>query len=232
VIKKRIVRTMSNIHIRIKEARMAKGLSQTQLAKMVGVSATSVQLWEDEGEAGTAPKRTRMPLVAEILGVTVAWLHLGVDTVPPSGGIGLAEDFDSAYTHQRIMMYDIDLSAGKGNAQWVARDTEEPLLIRNVWFKSKNLMPDDLRAIRFKGNSMVPHLENNDIVMININDTELVDDEIYAINYNDNFFIKRLRQTGDGIDLISSNSDYETIKVSYRQADTLEILGKKVWRCG
>jgi phage repressor protein C with HTH and peptisase S24 domain len=223
---------MSNIHIRIREARMAKGLSQSQLAELVGVSPTSVQLWEDEGEEGTAPKRTRMPLVAEILGVTVAWLQLGVDPVPPSGGIGLAEDFDSTYTHQRIMMYDLDLSAGKGNAQWVARDTEEPLLIRNMWFRAKNLSPNDLRAMRVKGNSMSPHLENEDIVMININDTELVDDAVYAIVYNGHFFIKRLRQTGDSIELISSNSDYETISIPNNQADKLVILGKKVWRCG
>lgn len=223
---------MSNIHIRIRKARIAKGLSQTQLAEMVGVSPTSVQLWENEDETGTAPKRTRMPLVAKTLGVTVAWLQLGEDPIPPEGGIGLAEDFDSTYTHQRVRMYDLDLSAGKGNAQWVVRDTEEPLLIRNVWFRTKNLLPSDLRAMRVKGNSMSPHLENNDIVMININDTELVDDEVYAIIYNNHFFIKKLRQTGDGVDLISSNSDYETISVPNSHADKLVILGKKVWRCG
>ncbi|PIT19889.1 XRE family transcriptional regulator [Snodgrassella communis] len=224
---------MSNIHIRIKKARIAKGLTQAQFAAKLSLSPTAIQLWENDDETeATAPKRTRMEDVAKVLGVTVAWLLCGEEFIPPKDGVAFTENFDSTRTHKQIMMCDFDLSAGKGNARWVIREAEVPLLIRNVWFKSENLIPSDLRAVRFKGNSMVPHLENNDIVMININDIELVDDEIYAIVYKNNFFIKRLRQTGDGIDLISSNSDYETIKVSYSQANTLEILGRKVWRCG
>lgn len=224
---------MSTIHSRIKQARLAKGLTQAELAEMLNLSTTAIQLWENEDETkATAPQRKRLPEVAELLGVTVTWLQLGDSLIPPVGGIGLAEEFDASHTHKKIMMYDLDLSAGKGNAQWVLRECEEPLLIRNNWFKSKNLIPSDLRAMRVKGNSMAPHLENNDIVMININDTEPVDDEIYAVVYNDRFFIKRVRITGDGIDLISSNIDYETIKVPNTKADQFVILGKKVWRCG
>lgn len=224
---------MSTIHSRIKQARLAKGLTQAELAEMLNLSTTAIQLWENEDETkATAPQRKRLEKVANILGVSVMWLQLGDSLIPPEGGVGFAEDFDASNTHKKIMMYDLDLSAGKGNAQWVLRESEEPLLIRNNWFKSKNLVPSDLRAMRVKGNSMAPHLENDDIVMININDIEPVDDEIYAIVYNDRFFIKRLRMTGDGIDLISSNSDYETIKVSNSKADQLIILGRKVWRCG
>lgn len=86
--------------------------------------------------------------------------------------------------------------------------------------------------MRVKGNSMALNLENNDIVMINTNDVEPVDGETYAIIYNKHFFIRQIRQTVDGINLISSNGDYETIKISYNHLDNFIILGKKVWRCG
>lgn len=119
------------------------------------------------------------------------------------------------------------------NIKWILSEFEEPLLINNNWFKSKNLIPDDLRAMHVKGNSMAPNLENNDIVMINTNDVEPVDGETYAIIYNKHFFIRQIRQTVvDGINLISSNGDYETIKISYNHLDNFIILGKKVWRCG
>lgn len=109
---------------------------------------------------------------------------------------------------------------------------EDPILIRNAWFEYKNLLASDLLAMRVKGNSMSPHLENEDIVLININDIETVDDEIYAVVYNGRFFIKKIRHTGAGIDLISLNRDYETIKVLNSDAHSLAVLGKKVWRGG
>jgi DNA-binding XRE family transcriptional regulator len=43
-----------SIHSRIKERRMARKMSRSELAEAVGVSWQSVQLWETEGK--TAPK--------------------------------------------------------------------------------------------------------------------------------------------------------------------------------
>lgn len=67
------------IHDRIKERRLAMGLgSHRALADLVGVSWQTVQLWEKEG--GTAPNRSRIEKVAQVLGVTPEWLQHGVDT--------------------------------------------------------------------------------------------------------------------------------------------------------
>jgi transcriptional regulator with XRE-family HTH domain len=69
-----------SIHSRIKERRLALGLSShSALAALVGVSWQTVQLWEKEG--GTAPNRSRLPVVAEVLGVTPEWLISG-DKLP------------------------------------------------------------------------------------------------------------------------------------------------------
>lgn len=224
---------MSNIHRRIKEARLSKGLTQAQLAEMLNLSTTAIQLWENNDQAkATAPKRKRLDEVSKILGVSVSWLQFGQSLVAPAATTGLVNDINSSYTHKKIMIYNLDLSAGSGNAQWVLSEPDEPLLIRNSWFKSKNFLSSDLRAMRVKDNSMSPHLENNDIVIINIKDIDPIDGEIYAVIYNDRFFIKRLKQTGEGIHLISSNSDYEPIKVFNADTDKFQILGRKVWRGG
>lgn len=55
---------------RIKELRVRLGMSQSDLARQLGVSAQSVQQWEKPD--GTAPKRARLASVAEALGVTVS----------------------------------------------------------------------------------------------------------------------------------------------------------------
>ncbi|KES10680.1 putative transcriptional regulator [Snodgrassella alvi SCGC AB-598-O02] len=224
---------MSTIHSRIKQARLAKGITQAELAEMLNLSTTAIQLWENEDESkATAPQRKRLETVANILDVSVMWLQLGDNPLFSEGGAGLAKDSNASNTHNKIMMYDLDITADKNNAKWVLIKSEEPLFIGNSWLKSKNLIPSELRALRVKGNSMSPHLEKDDIVIININDIEPIDDEIYAVVYNNRFFIRRIRITGDSIDLISLNSDYETIKVSNIKTDQLIILGKKVWRCG
>jgi transcriptional regulator with XRE-family HTH domain len=80
---------MTTVHSRIKEARLKLGLSQEKFADEVGVSRQAVQQWETEPDPAnpevksTAPKRTLMPQVAKILGVSVAYLATGKDA---SGG--------------------------------------------------------------------------------------------------------------------------------------------------
>ena len=71
-----------SIHKRIRERRLAKGLKSHQaLAELVGVAWQTVQQWEKDG--GTAPNRSRIDKVAEVLGVTVEWLRTGQGSAEP-----------------------------------------------------------------------------------------------------------------------------------------------------
>lgn len=67
-----------NVHARIKARREALGLTMEELAARVGVSWQTVQQWE----RNTAPKRTRMPQVAVVLGTTPDYLLFGRGPVP------------------------------------------------------------------------------------------------------------------------------------------------------
>lgn len=222
---------MSSIHTRIKQARLDKRMTLSELGEAVGVSAQAAQQWENE-KGGTIPRPNRLHSIAKALGVTDAWLQLGESLIPAAGGILPDDEVDVSLTHKEIPMYDIQLSAGNGNANWVILENENPLVFRNGWFVAKRLSPSSLRAMRVKGNSMTPFLENMDTVVIDIDDTEIIDDEIYAVVYKEKFFIKKIRQTGDGVLLISSNPDYDPILVKTEEADKFQILGKKVWRGG
>lgn len=61
-----------DIHQKLKSARERARLSQSDLARKLGVKPQSVQQWEAPN--GTAPSRKRLEEVAKILGVTVAEL--------------------------------------------------------------------------------------------------------------------------------------------------------------
>lgn len=76
---------------RIKLAREKKGWTQTELAKQVGVTAQSVQQWEDP-EAGARPRPSRLKTVAKALGVTESWLLcLSGDVTPLTDNLDLDE---------------------------------------------------------------------------------------------------------------------------------------------
>ena len=60
----------------IREAREAKGWSQSELARRLGVSSSTVQLWESNK---TAPKRFRWPGITAELGLSLRDLALDGD---------------------------------------------------------------------------------------------------------------------------------------------------------
>jgi len=67
--KKKAVRA---IHARITELRLAHGWTQTEFAAKVGVDKTRVWHWEN---GDTAPSGRIMPIVADVLGVTIDELY-------------------------------------------------------------------------------------------------------------------------------------------------------------
>ena len=69
-----------NIHQKIKAAREAKELSQSELARKLGVKPQTVQQWEGTDKKATAPRRSRLKAVADKLGVSPAYL---VDDAAP-----------------------------------------------------------------------------------------------------------------------------------------------------
>jgi transcriptional regulator with XRE-family HTH domain len=73
---------------RIREARRAAGLSQSQLADLMKVTRSACSQWEVEG--GTAPRGHRFERLAAILNVTVEWLATGEGD--PQKGFGTGDD--------------------------------------------------------------------------------------------------------------------------------------------
>ncbi|WP_207233582.1 LexA family transcriptional regulator [Salinicola tamaricis] len=66
-----------NFANRLRHAREASGLSQSELARRLGVRQQSVQLWESTGERATTPRAKRIKELAAILETPEEWLFLG-----------------------------------------------------------------------------------------------------------------------------------------------------------
>ena len=224
---------MTTFGERLAKLRESKNLSQAKLAKMAGVPQSTIA----QIETGRNKSTKKIIELAEILDTTPNYLLNGVkdlSVVPVSSEIGSYSDknISDKGAYVKIPHYDISLSAGIGNATWIVRDNPDKLLFRESWLQRKGLNESSLKAMYVRGESMEPLLYDMDTILLDINDIEIVDGSVYAIIFKNRLYIKELRNSEDGIDIISYHRDYETMHVTQETYDQFKVLGKMVWRGG
>lgn len=80
---------------------------------------------------------------------------------------------------------------------------------------------------------MEPYLETGDTVPIDMGQTSIVDNKVYAIEHSGEVRIKRLSKTFSGGMLIrSDNSRYPDEQLTPEQAAQLRVIGVCCWRGG
>lgn len=224
---------------RLNEAMKDNGVTPGELAAACGVKVQAVYQWQ----SGKTKKLDGSNLLnaARRLGVRPEWLSTGSGRkqadhaeIPHGAAVAVHDgpaDLD-AEDYVWIDRYDVRLSAGSGNADWVVNE-KDPISFRRAWFAQRRLPPDACKALYVRGRSMEPKLEDWDTVMINTADThDLVDGDIYAVAYRGALYIKTLERTGTGIRLKSENPAFESIEIQGDDLQKLTILGRKVWRAG
>lgn len=63
--------------------RLTPKMSKVALAAKMGVTKQAVQAWEDPGEKGRRPDSNKLPKLARVLKVPIAWLLEGDGAPPP-----------------------------------------------------------------------------------------------------------------------------------------------------
>lgn len=106
-----------------------------------------------------------------------------------------------------------------------------PIFFRRDYLESRGWRSDRLFAMKVMGDSMEPSLFDGDLVVINSADTEPIDGEVFAVNYEGQAVIKRLRRDSGEWWLDSDNTrhkpkrcDEHAIivgKVCYKQSEKI-----------
>ena len=225
---------MTTFGERLTKLRESKNLSQAKLAQMAGVPQSTIA----QIETGRNKSTKKIIELAEALDTTPNYLLNGVkdlSAVPLSSEIGSYSDkniSNNIGAYVKIPYFDMSLSADMGNATWIVRDTDDKLLFRESWLQSKGLDESSLKAMYVRGESMEPLLYDMDTILLDINDLEIIDGSVYAIIYKNRLYIKELRNSENGIDIISYHRDYETMQVTQETYAQFKVLGKMVWRGG
>jgi len=100
------------------------------------------------------------------------------------------------------------LSAGaSGFAVDYVDDDMAPIVFQRQWFDRHGYTPSELLATKVANDSMEPGLYHGDTVIINTGDTNIVDGEVFAMNYEGELVIKRMVRDASQWWLASDNPD-------------------------
>ncbi len=202
------------------------------LAASSGIKKTKIQ----EIISGPNFKTTNLELtkIANVLGVRLEWLLTGEEPMNPPVKVhayeidayeNLSEVSDD---HTTIPLYDVNLSAGDGAAGYEFVETKYRLPFRIDWLQSENVKKENVKMMRVKGNSMYPILGDGDKVLIDVSDTTVQNNRVYALIVGDELFVKRLRKTyNGGLEIISENSDeFDKITIPPEDLGYVHIIGR------
>ncbi|WP_188379923.1 S24 family peptidase [Oxalicibacterium faecigallinarum] len=96
------------------------------------------------------------------------------------------------------------------------------------WLGSHGLDSRSLAAMQIRGDSNAPTIGDGDIVLIDIQATDIEDDKIYVIQDAGNLLVRRLQlEPGDKVRTLCDNPSHREFEVA---RSSLEIVGRLVWR--
>lgn len=206
---------------RIAELLLAKnGGNQSELARHIGVSPQAVQQWL-AGE--TSPRGKNLEKLAEFLGVSPAELQYGS---PTPGAI----DLDAHPDLVPVKRVKFKLNAGvSGFAIELDTGDATPVFFRKDWIDRNGFDADKLFAFRVAGASMEPSLWDGDLVVVDTNDANPTDGDVFAVNYEGEMVIKRLRRDGGEWWAASDNADQRRFAPKRCNGESL-VIGRVVYK--
>ncbi|KZC83290.1 hypothetical protein AYR46_01535 [Sphingobium yanoikuyae] len=202
-----------------------KGLTQSELARRVGVSPTAI--WKLMNEPAQGSKHTHK--IARELDTTAEYLMGETDDAGMSRQLVAAAQPVVEIDEDLVEIDSIDLKYGMGGT-FLDTDHIEVAKVKfsRSWISQFTSSPPHmLCSTRGAGDSMMPTIHDQDVVIIDRSQTRPeMGDKIWAIVYSGWGMIKRLRAQPDGTIRISS--DNQLIRDDFASDGDLFIVGRVV----
>jgi phage repressor protein C with HTH and peptisase S24 domain len=221
---------MNTLAERLAWARTQKNLSQAALAKLSGVSQSTI----GNLESGLRLSARRLAHIAETLEVSALWLAEGIGS--PTSEQSYAEVVvRDSNEHKKVPVRRVELRLSAGVTGFQAQPDFSyggTFMVDEDWILENGYVRERLIAIRVKGESMEPALYDGDTVVINTLDTLPSDGVVFAVNYEGEALVKRLVRDAGQWWLYSDNPDQRRFHRKLCQGDSCILVGRIVKREG
>ncbi len=217
---------MHQIAEKIKNAREIKGLTQSELAKMSGVSLDSIKKYETKAQTNITLEN--LVKISRILEVDLNYFG---ENVPQSKKMSLnmsLNDKKMSLNPQNplsvaIPVYDeVFASAGAEltNDECISFYLHFEKAFLKSYFKLTNT--EHLALLRIEGDSMMPTLPPNARLLVQAS-TQFKEGQIVLCRLDDELFVKRLQKQPE-LKLLSDNKAYEPIALSHKDYELLSVV--------
>ncbi|WP_439258279.1 XRE family transcriptional regulator [Lonepinella sp. BR2271] len=225
---------------RIRKQRELLKKTRNELADTLGVSLSTLQLWETNERE---PQASMIITIADQLGVTPNYLLTGEKTSINQQALGFTPSTEQEQpneteknvnfqqedeTYDDIVDYrDVRISAGFGY------ENDEPtelntIKVERAWFLRNRLNAKNCAMFKVSGDSMYPTLDDNEEIIVDCSKKDLTEGKIFIINHSGTMWVKRIKRNFDSIELISDNNFYDPIKLNEEESNQLNIIGQVV----
>lgn len=188
--------------------RAEQALTQEQLAKKLEVSKGLIAAIEQNQRA------VSMKMVNKIKEI------FGVDIFQSGDAVKLPSNIIS------IPFYPVKAAAGEGTE--VPEYAEKDVLhFDKRWLQAVvGHNPEHLSLIRAEGDSMLPDIQDGDLLMVDDSIREVIPNKTFVIKQDDKYRVKKLKAEFTGEILIISNNPNYPVEVMNKET---EIIGQVVW---
>jgi len=190
---------MLELYTNIKKYRKLRSMTQDELAKQTGYTDRSSIAKIERGDVDLP--QSKIMMFAEALGVTAGTLM---------GNSGIVND-ESTSIH--IPVYDRVAAGIPIEALENIVDYEE---IPESW-------PGEYAAVRVKGDSMAPRIQDGDVIIVRIQSDASSGDIVVALVNGKDATVKKLIKHDNGIVLQPFNPAYESMFFSSDQANRIPV---------
>ena len=197
----------------LKYWRKKRNLTQAQLAQVLGYGQNTVSSWE------TGAREPSWDDIERICD------HLEVSIV----------DFITCNDRQLPEFYHVPLVKARPYAGTGGLETEGEFIgwySFHTDFLCRKGAPDTMRLFEVAGDSMIPTLNDGDMILVDLSQTDVQSGRIYLLRMGEELMVKRLERRPGGIFLIKSdNTNYEPIPIKIDDTPDVQIFGRMIWSC-
>ena len=199
---------MATIGERIKSLRLNQGLSQESLAEKINVTKSTISQWE-VGKAH--PKNKNLLSIVTFFDTTYEYIKGG------------SEVSDICPRVASIPFYNISASAGLG----LINDAETYTYVDIENLNSSNI--EHLVCITANGDSMEPALKDGSIIVIDTQNRNIIDGNMYVFRQDDFLRVKLISYEKNHLRIMSYNKEYKDEIYNFSEVDDLNIIGQVIW---
>ena len=174
-----------NIGKRIREARLERGISQKKLANAVGIKQPTLS----ELETGESKSTTNIAKFAAVLGVNPLWLETGKGN-KYNGSSSNSENKAKNLIEIRKGVVNTGNDIYSYNIAYL--EEKYNIYLNSECLIDKNITQSKLISIQINEKNMEPNLNEGDIAIIDLSDTEPIDSKVYIVNYEGKIAVHRL----------------------------------------